>query len=321
MGKQGTGWYAPPDAAFPAVHRTDRLEFLYLSGSGRSGSTLVERLLHASPRFVAVGEFHVLWRLPHAQITCSCGARLPDDPFWQGVLADAGIGAAEIAELARLEIAVARSGRVARAGFRVDRLRDDPEVAAFLAPQLAIFAAVARASGKPIVVDSSKAGPRAWALATAAQSHLIHLWRHPTDVIASWRSRKFDAGLGTDMARPGVAHAAADWWKVEHLARRLARQHPVAMLDYARLCADPGEALAAGLATAGIGGDPGIPWLDSHRVTAGAGYHSLNGNPDRFDRGPITVSARRLDWSRQQRIDRAVIPALGGTLALVYRRP
>jgi hypothetical protein len=303
--------------------RNDRsiVELLYLSGSGRSGSTLVERLLHASPRFVAVGEFHVLWRLPHERITCSCGARLPDDPFWQGVLADAGIGPAEIAHLARREAAVARTARIAQAGFRLDRLRDDPEVAAFLAPQFALFAAVARASGKPVVVDSSKAGPRAWLLATAPASRMLHLWRHPSDVIASWRSRKYDAGLGTDMVRPAVLTAAAEWWKVEQLARRLAREHAVAMVDYGRLCRDPVPVLATALAAAGITGDAGIPWRDANSVMAGAGYHSLNGNPDRFDRGPITVRARRIDWSRQQRLDRAVIPALGGALARLYPRP
>ncbi len=310
-----------PDCQIRAVGRAESLELLYISGSGRSGSTLVERLLHASPRFVAVGEFHVLWRLPHDQITCSCGLSLPDDPFWQGVLADAGIGPAECADLARRETQVARTARIAQAGFRLDRLRDDPEVTAFLAPQFAIMAAVVRAAGKPILVDSSKAGPRAWLLATAPASRMLHLWRHPSDVIASWRSRKFDAGLGTDMARPGVPAAAADWWKVEQLARRLAREHPVAMLDYGRLCADPAPVLAAALKAAGITGDAEIPWLDTNRVTPGGDYHSLNGNPDRFDRGPITVSARRVDWSRQQPLDRAVIPAVGGMLAALYPRP
>ncbi|KPF78547.1 hypothetical protein IP88_03380 [alpha proteobacterium AAP81b] len=297
------------------------MDLLYISGSGRSGSTLVERLLHASQRFVAVGEFHVLWRLPHDQITCSCGARLPDDPFWQPVLASAGIGAPEIAELARLEARVARTGRIAAAGFSLDRLRDDPEVTAFLAPQLAILAAVARAAGRDIVVDSSKAGPRAFVMATLAASHSVHLWRHPTAVIASWRSKKFDQGLGTLMARPGIPAAAADWWKVEQLARRLAREAPVAMVDYDRLCADPAPVLAQALAAAGIAGDAGIPWADSHSVVAGAHYHSLNGNPDRFDRGPIRVAARSVDWSKQSAADRLLVPAAGALLGALYPRP
>lgn len=296
------------------------MDLLYISGSGRSGSTLVERLLHASPRFVAVGEFHVLWRLPADQITCSCGRKLPEDPFWDAVLSRAGITLATMAELSRLEAKVARSGHVVRAGFRLSSLADDSDVAAFLAPQQAIFDAVRSISGRAIVVDSSKAGPRAWLLA-AAGAHVLHLWRHPAEVIASWRSKKFDQGLGTLMARPSVATAAAEWWKVEHLARRLARQHPVAMLDYDRLCVAPRAALAAALAASGLAGDAGIPWQDGHNVLPGADYHSLNGNPDRFDRGAITVRARAVDRSRLEPADRALVPLAGGLLAAAYGAP
>lgn len=300
--------------------RSSPAGLLYISGSGRSGSTLVERLLHASPRFVALGEFHVLWRLPHREITCACGRRLPEDPFWQAVLARAGITPAVIAELARLETLVARSRRIAAAGFRLARLAADPEVTAFLAPQQAILAAVRDLSDRPVVVDSSKAGPRAWLLA-AGGAHLLHLWRHPTHVIASWRSRKFDQGLGTLMARPGIATAASEWWKVEQFARRLATEHPVAMLDYDRLCAAPATALATALAAAGVAGDPGIPWRDEHSVMPGADYHSLNGNPDRFERGAITVSARQIDWAGHGAVDRLLVPAAGGLLAGLYRAP
>lgn len=299
---------------------------LYISGSGRSGSTVVERVLNASPRFVGVGEFHVLWRLPASAITCSCGAKLAEDAFWPAVLAEARVGAAELAELARLETIVARSGFVARHGHQLDRMRAAPELATFLAPQQAIFAAVRKLSGKPIVVDSSKAGPRAFALATLAEARFLHLWRDPAHVIASWRSVKFDQGLGTPMARPGVPAAATDWAKAEHFARRLAREASVGMLDYQGFCEAPAVELAAALATAELVGRDEIPWRAGadgvpRVVDPDPHYHSLNGNPDRFDRGPITVSARGVDWQRHGTVDRLAIPAAGTALGLAYPRP
>ena len=292
---------------------------LYISGSGRSGSTLVERVLNSSPRFVAVGEFHVLWRLPLRAITCSCGAGIERCDFWQAVLHDAAVTPTDLAALADLEGRLARSGHVAANGFSLPRLAADEATGRFLAPQFAIFEAVAALAGKPVVVDSSKAGPRAWLMATAPVTRIIHLYRDPTQVIASWRSVKFDKGLGTAMARPNVAAAAADWWKSEHLARRLAQETAVGMVDYRSFCAAPGPGLAAALSAAELTGSDGIDWQDARTVLPGAHYHSLNGNPDRFDTGPIKVAARTVDWSRYGLADRLAIPAAGTALATLYR--
>ncbi|MGL6044549.1 MAG: hypothetical protein ACRC1J_11550, partial [Sandaracinobacteroides sp.] len=140
-----------------------------MSGSGRSGSTMVERVLHASPRFQGLGEFHCLWRLPEHAITCSCGTNFARDDFWQAALAEAGVSAATLADLRRLEGVVARSGYIAKHRFSLDRLAAQGDVRDFLAPQLALMRAVARLGGRSVMVDSSKAGPRAWLMATDPQ--------------------------------------------------------------------------------------------------------------------------------------------------------
>jgi hypothetical protein len=294
------------------------VQILYISGSGRSGSTLVERLLHASPRFQGLGEFHCLWRLPAEAITCSCGTPFAGDDFWAAAMREAGVTEAVLGELRRLEAVVARSGYIARHRFDLARLAAQSDVRDFLAPQMALLAAVARLGGRQVMVDSSKAGPRAWLLATDPRVSVLHLWRDPTDVIASWRSRKYDAGLGRDMDRPSVQAAALDWWKAEQLARRLARVRPVAMFDYGALCAAPRPQLEAALAAAGIGGDSGIPWASERAVMPGDHYHSLNGNPDRFSRAMIEVTAKTADLAGHAAHERVAIPAVGGALALFY---
>ncbi|MGL6044332.1 MAG: hypothetical protein ACRC1J_10440, partial [Sandaracinobacteroides sp.] len=182
----------------------------------------------------------------------------------------------------------------------------------------ALMRAVARLGGRSVMVDSSKAGPRAWLMATDPQVSLLHLWRDPTDVIASWRSRKFDAGLGRDMDRPSVRAAALDWWKVEQLVGRLARERRVAMLDYGALCEAPRTRLEAALEAAGIGDGSGIPWVSEREVMPGPDYHSLNGNPDRFSRDMIMIRAKRADLAAYAVHERVAIPAVGRTLALLY---
>lgn len=295
------------------------MRLLYLSGSGRSGSTMFERVLHSSPDTAALGEFHCLWRLSKEQIACSCGEAISNDPFWRSVLAEAGTGPADIAELRRLEHRLSRSGFVASRGFNLDRLKDDPEVKCFLAIQFAIFEAASRIAAKPLIIDSSKAGPRAWILACDDRTRFVHLYRNPENVIASWRSRKFDKGLGTEMQRLSVSRAAIDWIKAEFSARLLAKQRPVVMLDYEKLCLFPRPEVEATLATLGLEDLEEIEWLDNHTVQPGSDYHSINGNPDRFDQGPLRISARRTDWSKHSFLDRVSGRFVGRALSMVFR--
>ncbi len=296
-------------------------DLIYISGSGRSGSTLLERVLHSSNNVFALGEFHCLWRLALEHINCSCGARFTDDPFWREVMERAQFGHPEFSRLRQLEAQVARSGLLLRSGFSLARLREDPAVGEFVAMQQHLFAAIRAVSGKPILIDSSKAGPRAWLLATDPGTSVIHLYREPGDVIASWQSAKFDPGLGDAMQRLGIADAARDWWKVEQLARLLARRRPVFQLDYAKLCAAPREAIAALAAHCGLSSSLVPQWLGPDRFAQGDGYHSLNGNPDRFDRGPVRIASRPASRDSLPSRTRQQIGIVAAMLRAAYPAP
>ncbi len=291
-------------------------DLVYISGSGRSGSTLLERLLHADGRVFAAGETHVLWRLPLERITCACGATFAECDVWRAILAASGLKG-RLGELAALEARVARSGFLRRRGLRPERLLGEPEVARFLDAQRALVAAIGAVTGKQCVVDSSKAGPRALLLSCLDGPGFIHLRRDPGDVIASWRSRKFDRGLGADMARPSAARAAEDWLKAEYFARAVAARRPVAFVDYAAFCAAPRGTLRAIENRLGVRFD-GVVWTGDAGFVPGDGYHSLNGNPDRFSRGPIAISHRAPDRAELSRTDRLAAAVLGGIAGAVY---
>ena len=297
------------------------MRVIYISGSGRSGSTLLERIFHATADCTAIGEFHCLWRMALPDIHCSCGETAPDDFFWREALARAGTGAAELAELRRLEKVVARSGFIAQHGYDLDRLRRSPEVARFLELQFLLFTAIAGVSGRGVIVDSSKAGPRAWIMACDPRVSLLHLYRPPADVIASWRSRKFDQGLGREMQRLSLDRGAMDWWKVEYLARRLAGRRQVHMIDYRALCRTPRPVIEDALVAIGLPPSRDDAWLSESQVATTSDYHSLNGNPDRFDRQAITIRLRQTDWSRYDAGEAMAIRCLGAALAAVYRPP
>ncbi len=297
------------------------LSIIYISGSGRSGSTLLERVFNSSPNTLALGEFHCLWRLPPERITCSCGLPFEQDDFWRDVLKRANIDKPVIDELRHLEAKVARTPFLLRHRMSRTSLLRDPDVQRFLALQFQIFEQVSLVSGRNILVDSSKAGPRAWLMSCDPRVRTIHLYRDPKDVIASWRSAKFDRGMDGNMQRMSVHGAAIDWLKVEQLSRLFAPNDPVTRIDYENLCRHPQATIESALSTLDLC-EPIVPnWLGPTQILPGALYHSLNGNPDRFDKGPITIAARAAKLDQFSAAERTYVRMMGKGLRTLYPRP
>ena len=255
----------------------------YILGAGRSGSTVLERLLASAPGVVAVGEVATLWRRPVAALTCSCGAPAPDCGFWADIRARAGLSDGVLRDLAGLEASVVRHRVLIGDAISGRRWADRPEAQRFLGHQADLFAAIAEATGARRIIDSSKAGPRAWALSALKGVSVLHLRRNPADVAASWRRVKHDPSLGGPMRRPSFPAIARDWLAAEISARRLGGTRPVLRLDYEMLTNDPGAALRRlGPIAEGVA-------LEGRSFTPDPDYHSLNGNPDRFSQGRITL--------------------------------
>ena len=63
----------------------ERIPVIYVSGLGRSGSTLLDMVVSASDWVFSVGEIYRLEELKSIDITCACGERMSVCPFWRHV--------------------------------------------------------------------------------------------------------------------------------------------------------------------------------------------------------------------------------------------
>lgn len=231
----------------------------------------------------------------------------------------AGIGSAALARLATLEREVIRNRHLMRLGYRLSSIAGDAELAEFAALQAQLFEGVRFAGQGAVVVDSSKAGPRAWALAPGLKPAILHVYRGAEDVIASWRRPKFDPSTNAPMKKPSLAVAAMDWIKAEQAARSLAKCLPVRRLDYGDFATDPQSALTRALEPEFPGLVQTMAWTGRRTVRPAAQYHSVLGNPDRFDRADIRIAPQRAaDRSRFGAAEQGVIGTLGKTLEWVY---
>jgi len=313
---------APTDPSSPPP----AVKVLYIAGSGRSGSTILDRILGQYDGFFATGELCNLFsRGLVAKRRCGCGIPIPDCPTWSAILKEAfgNIADLDAEGLARHSArqlrprslpAVARARQAGRA----------PGTAEHQAVLAAVYRAAWRQTGCRVIVDSSKSPIYATLLAAipGVEVHVVHLVRDPRATAFSFLRTKALPDFGDDRTMitqaPLVsARRWALWQVVSELFWR--RSGHYLRLRYEDLTKEPHAAVERILAL--VGEDPaGSPFVDDHTVRLGA-THSVSGNPNRFGTGDTAIRADD-EWKRRMRSpDRRRVTLATWPLLLRYRYP
>ncbi|RBQ18712.1 sulfotransferase [Spongiactinospora rosea] len=285
---------------------------IFLGGLGRSGSTLLERLLGEVPGVVPLGEVVHLWArgLIDGE-PCGCGVPLPECGFWVevGRLAFGG-WAPELAE------------RMIELRQRVDRTRRIPprltiELVEYVSVYHRLYAAAGEVADSPVVVDSSKHASLAFCLAAAGVPvHVVHLVRDPRAVAHSWQRRIIRPEDGTPMPRWSPARTAAHW-TTQNLALELlaGKGVPVTRVRYEDLLDSPRTVFARLLTRLDLA--PRLDFLTDRQVHLTTA-HTASGNPMRFTSGTVEL-VRDDNWRQALPCgQRLLVTALTLPLMLQY---
>lgn len=270
---------------------------LYIGGLGRSGSTLLDRMLGQLPQVVSVGEVREIWRRGLLENRlCGCGVPYRACEFWVAVGHEAfgGWDAVDLQATAALAESVDRHrnmpalrwpGMVPKAGARVR------EHAATLS---ALYGAIRRVSGAAVLVDSSKAPSYLTLLTQVPDVELavVHLVRDSRGTAFSW-NKVVERPDVTDriahMRRYHPVRIALRWSTRNWLMEMLARRGPHLFLRYEQLVATPRESLADIADLLGISTDgTELCFISDGEVHLRPG-HSVQGNPMRMRQGPVPL--------------------------------
>jgi hypothetical protein len=273
-----------------------RTKVLYIGGAGRSGSTLMERIIASTGDCVAVGELRWIWdRGVRDNQRCSCGEAFHSCPFWRAVVEHAfgGIDSARVREMEALRLAVDRIRNIPAMAMPRVRARDLNRKLEVYGDFLAsLYASIGAVSGASFIVDSSKDAPYAYLLNTSGRIdlRLLHLVRDSRAVAFSWQRSKVRpeiAGRTEYMKKFAPGLAAFLWLGMNSAigALALTLQH-AAFVRYEDLVRAP-DMVTRLLAELSLPAPQPIP-STPHPPSAGS-WHSVSGNPVRFARGTVDV--------------------------------
>lgn len=269
---------------------------LFLGGLGRSGTTLLERILGELPGVVALGEVVHLWRrdLRDGE-RCGCGDPFHRCRFWSAVgqRAFGGWSWVDVDRVLHLQRRVERTRQIPRLAAPIP---PDPEVTEYAGYYRRVYEAAAQVAGATLVVDSSKHSALAWCLRHGAPDldlRVVQVVRDARAVAYSWTRRVARPERpGEEMTRYRPGRSALLWTAQNATLGLLAwRGVPLLRLRYEQFVADPAGAVRtvagfAGLDTSTV--DIGGSGPGGQRLRLGR-YHSAAGNPIRFTVGTIPV--------------------------------
>lgn len=318
--------HAPPGTdATPEPPRV-----LFIAGVGRSGTTVVERMLNELGDASAVGESIFLWKRGLvAGERCGCGEPFGGCPFWTAVGAEAfgGWDQVDAGRIERLRVEVDRTRRVPSLVARRTSASLGADQQDYLDHVVGVLQAAATVAGRPpVLIDSSKHVSTAALLSLDPRLdvRMLHMVRDPRGVAHSRMRVKHRPEAGNVAMSTISPQKAAARWVSDNLGYEAlaARGVPTLRVRYEDVMAEPRRALVDIARFAGAAAsEEDLAFLDGRTARFSTPMHSAAGNPMRFAGQEMEI---RMDTSWREAMAapaRRTVAAITAPMLLRYGYP
>jgi hypothetical protein len=169
------------------------MKIVTISGTGRSGSTILSLLLAQDATVLNLGQFRHLWQAFEHNEPCTCGAALHECAIYGRVMpaSDAALGPPHT-QMQRLEKRFSKDAKRQRDWNReATRAGLAQRHQGFLEKMADVLARIGEASGVSTLVDTSKTPEMALAfeMVPGVELYVLNLVRDPRAVACSWHKR------------------------------------------------------------------------------------------------------------------------------------
>lgn len=282
-------------SASPAAQQS-AIKLIYVAGYGRSGTTLLDIALGEHPMIMGAGEVTTLARhVWEKGEYCACGAQVRECPQWQAIVARWTQGEPQ-GFLDRYRRAQERTETLLAPArlLRLPGWRDHER------QTLKLLRGMALASGRAVLVDSSKLPGRAFALAAmpGIDLHVVHVVRDGRGVawsLMKGHRRSVEKGVQRDLRPKPLLYTALRWAMVniaaELLCRRVGAERSI-RVRYEDFVDDPRRTI--GRIVALVGEAPHLPATDLAPFTP---QHQVAGSRHRMQKA-LTIRGDD-KWKRE----------------------
>jgi len=268
----------------------DKVKILYIAGLGRSGSTLLARLLGELNGFTNVGEaarYFFSTTIVSQDLPCSCGSKVSECLFWNNIATSIDKDVQRFAkDILRIRYLPLLMSPIQPSAFR-RRMED------LLLRLEFLYASIAEKAGCDVIVDSSKHPSIAYVLAKipSIKLYVVHLVRDPRGVVYSWSKPK-------EYLRAFSPLTVVLRWMVFNLASELLRLHVKKywLIRYEDLVLNPKGVLEK-ISKYVTGKTIDMGFLHGNQVRVHL-QHALAGNPEKLIQGTLHIKERKwyLPW-------------------------
>jgi hypothetical protein len=273
------------------------LTILYIAGAGRSGTTILERVLGTLPHTLASGETYRLFMdrgIP--QKTCSCGQQLWDCSFWDGVLQQCFAGRDPhpvLQDILTLHHALDHSRHLPKLFLeslnptlqqQLSRYRDHLRV---------LYQGLAQQTGARVLIDSSKVPSRAFVLAGIPEFevHVIHVVRDVRALVYAWQKKmQYIPDSRWDIQRYTPLQTLGFWTTCNLFSECLAWKMPYLRIQYESFAQSPRQTVQTVIDRIPALQGESLNFVGQTNQIDLQPFHSIAGNPIRFESGLTKIT-------------------------------
>lgn len=292
---------------------------LYIAGWGRSGSTILGRILGQVEDFCPVGELRYIWDRGLVQNRlCSCGVPFWECPMWREVVAqtfeaEGEIGVDGIRRLIGLRESGLRTRHVLLAPNRKSLRAKVARMEEYTRTLERLYRAIRNVSRDRIIIDTSKFPSYGYVLQNTPgiEVYVLHLVRDPRAVAYSWEARMkpnmIRSGEPNSFMQPHSFIGSSTSWNEWNLAmERIRRYEPERFmrLRYEDFVQDPRGSTQDILRF--LGEEAAENPFESEREISLGMHHTFSGNPDRFQEGTTTIRLEE-SWKSKMSLARQIM--------------
>lgn len=294
---------------------SDSVKVLYIAGWGRSGSTILGRILGQVEGFFSVGELRYIWdRGLIEDRLCGCGAPFSSCVVWGEVTSRIlnTTNRMDAQELVALRQRGIRTRHISLAPTRRGLKARTAQMGGYLEALENLYGTLREVSGSRVIVDTSKFPSYGYVLQSTPniELYVLHLVRDPRAVAHSWKARKKlrldrSGGPVVTMTPHGTIESSLVWDEWNLAIERALRDDPerYMLLRYEDFVEAPRSSVEKVLRFLGEE-SPRTPFEDERRVALEVS-HAFSGNPDRFVNGTIDIKDNE-EWKRDMSTARQI---------------